>query len=273
MDDNAPQNGELTETIERQALVAWFESASRLELRGFDWKLEQIGDALCSVSATEPSILISRVLGLGSETAPTLEQLVEIQRLYREAGVSRFFLHVVPKIMDPETEKLLTDAGYRRHRGWMKFTRGRAEVAPVNTDLTIRQIGPDEAADFAAIVAPAFDMTPACQPALTALASDPNWHLYMSFEGTRPAGTGAVYIQGQAAYTDWGATHPDFRRRGSQTAILNTRIRKALDAGCTTIVTMTGEAVPGDPQHSYSNIRKMGFSEAYLRENWIPADS
>jgi len=59
----------------------------------------------------------------------------------------------------------------------------------------------------------------------------------------------------------------------SQTAILNVRIQAALDTACTNIVTMTGEAVPGDPQHSYSNILKRGFEEAYLRENWIPADS
>ena len=72
-------------------------------------------------------------------------------------------------------------------------------------------------------------------------------------------------------YLDFGATHPDFRRRGGQTGILNTRITAALDAGCTSIVTMTGEAVPGDAQHSYSNIQRAGFEEAYLRENWIPA--
>ena len=51
------------------------------------------------------------------------------------------------------------------------------------------------------------------------------------------------------------------------------RNRFALEAGCNMIVTMTGEAVPGDPQHSYSNILKQGFEEAYLRENWIPADN
>jgi hypothetical protein len=35
---------------------------------------------------------------------------------------------------------------------------------------------------------------------------------------------------------------------------------------------MTGEAVPGDPQHCYSNIMKRGFAETCLRENWIPED-
>lgn len=263
---------QLTETIERQALLGWFEAASKLDLAGIDWNLKQVGDALCSVSATEPSILINRVLGFGSQATPTREQLDEIQGLYRDAGVSRFFLHILPQVLSPETEALLNDAGFRRHRGWMKFTRDDAEVDAIDTELTIRQVGPDEAADFAGIVGPAFDIGPAFEPALAALANDPNWHLYMSFDGTRPAGTGGLYIHGKNAYTDWGATHREFRRRGSQTAILNARIRHALDAGCTMIATMTGEAVPGDPQHSYSNILKRGFSEACLRQNWIPGN-
>jgi GNAT superfamily N-acetyltransferase len=267
------QKVELTETIERAALVAWHRAASNLDLAEYDWRLEEVGDALCSVCATDSSILINRVLGLGTHATPTREQLDEIKNIYRDAGVSRFFLHVVPQKTGPETEQLLIDSGFQRYRGWMKFVRGTGTVDPVQTELEIRRIGTKEAAEFAAIVAPAFDMSPASQPAIAALANDPDWHLYMSFDGTRPAGTGAIYIKGTFAYTDWAATHPDFRRRGSQTAILNARIRDALAAGCTSIVTMTGEAVPGDPQHSYNNILKRGFAEAYLRENWIPAGS
>ena len=93
----------------------------------------------------------------------------------------------------------------------------------------------------------------------------------MSFDRDIPAGTGAMYMRDGMAYLDFGATHPDFRRRGAQTGVLNTRIRDAFAAGCTMIVTMTGEAVPGDEQHSYKNIIKAGFKESYLRENWIPA--
>lgn len=267
-----PPGCQQSEIIELQALLGWHGAVSQRDLPGYDWRMEQLGDALCSVSATEPSILINRVLGLGSNAAPSLEQLVDIRHLYHQAGVSRFFLHVVPQIMGPDLEELLTLAGYKRHRGWMKFKRGAAEISPVKTDLTVRRIGADEAADFAAIAAPAFDIGAASQIAIEALTDDPHWQLYMSFDGSRPAGTGAIYIRGKMAYTDWGATHLDFRQRGSQTAILNARIQAALDAGCNNIVTMTGEAVPGDPQHSYSNILKRGFSEAYLRENWIPAD-
>jgi len=34
------------------------------------------------------------------------------------------------------------------------------------------------------------------------------------------------------------------------------------------LVTATGEAVAGDPQHSYKNIKRAGFREKYVRENW-----
>jgi len=264
-------NSEHSETIEHQALQSWFDAA--LESAHCNWSLESIGDAQCYVSSTEANILVNRVLGLGPSSEPTADQLTSIREHYENAGVSRFFLHVLPEHFGPDYEQLLRAAGYERYRGWMKFSRGAGDVAPITTDLSIRQVGPEHASEFASIVGSAFDFDADFQPAIAALINAPNWHVYMSFDGDTPAGTGAFYMRDSMAYLDFGATHPDFRRRGAQSGILSTRIRAALDAGCTTIVTMTGEAVPGDEQHSYRNIRRAGFEEAYLRENWIPAGS
>ena len=259
------------ETIERQALVAWFDAATAG--RQTDWSLHEIGDAMCFVDRSEPSILVNRVLGLGSRFAPTVDQLIEIRSLYADAGVGRFFLHVIPEALGPDRAELLTRAGYRKHRGWMKFTRGDGPIRDTDTGLVVRKIGRDDANDFASISGNAFDFGAAFQPAIAALDDAPGWHLYMSFDDDTPAGTGGLFMQDGLGYLDFGATHPDFRRRGSQTAVLAARIREALDAGCHTIVTMTGEAVPGDEQHSYRNIERAGFSAVYLRENWIPSDS
>ena len=263
----------LPESVEQHALKSWFDAASSAQTVSLDWSLEEIGDAQCYLSASEPSILVNRVLGLGSAAEPTRDQLVRIRKLYQDAGVARFFLHVLPEQLGPERSALLQPAGYERYRGWMKFSRSPGDVGPVTTDLSSRRIGPENAAEFASIVGDAFDFTAAFQPAIAALINAPNWQLYMSFDGDTPAGTGALYMHDEYGYLDFGATHPDFRRRGAQSSVLNTRIRDALEAGCTTIVTMTGEAIPGDEQHSYRNILKAGFEESYLRENWIPADS
>ena len=92
----------------------------------------------------------------------------------------------------------------------------------------------------------------------------------MTFEGDIPAGVGAIFIKGDQAWTDFGATAPEMRGRGAQGANLAARVRFALEQGCTAIHTCTGEAVPGEPQHSWNNIKRCGFREAYLRENYAP---
>ncbi len=261
----------LSETIEAQALEAWFRAAAGVEEGTFRWTRVRQGDAMCYASSPEPSILINRVIGIGSEYRPTLEQLTNIRRLYANADIARFFLHVIPDRIGDDYAELLSEAGYEKYRGWMKFERGPGDVGEIKTDLALRKIGPEHAVAFASIVGNAFDFTEEFQPAIAALANDDNWHLYMGFDGDTPACTGGLFMKDGIGYLDFGATHPDFRRRGGQTSLLNTRVQVALDAGCSSIVTMTGEAVPGDEQHSYHNIQRAGFEEAYLRENWIPA--
>jgi GNAT superfamily N-acetyltransferase len=259
------------EEVELHGMLAWHAAASRLGSHEFDWSIRALGGACCSVSTSEPSILVNRVMGLGLERAPTHDHLVGIRTLYADAGVGRFFLHVVPDLLGPDREQLLTDAGYVKYRGWMKFSRSADAAGTGNTGLSMRRIDAAHAADFAAIACNAFDIGAPFRSATAALVDASGWQVYMSFDGDRPAGTGALFRHGRTASVDFGATHPDFRRRGSQKGLLNARIRDAAADGCTTIVTMTGEAVPGDAQQSYRNILKAGFAEHYLRENWIPA--
>jgi hypothetical protein len=262
---------EAIERAETRALIAWHAAFVDARVAGYDWRIEAVGDALCSVCASDPSILMNRVLELGSSASPSEEQLCEIRRVYADAGIDRFFLHVVPERKDRRSENLLAAAGYEKYRGWMKFVRGDGSLRSVQTDLDVRPVGLEHGSAFAAIAIPAFDMLPGSSPVVALLPGVKGQQAFMSFQGDQPAGTGAVFIDGDVAALDWGATHPDFRRRGGQTAVLGARILYALEHGCRLICTMTGEAVPGDPQHSYSNIRKNGFEEAYLRENWIPS--
>jgi len=86
--------------------------------------------------------------------------------------------------------------------------------------------------------------------------------------GDVPAGTGTMFVDDGIAWFDWGATAPEARRRGSQSAIMRRRVLDALELGVERMFTCTGEEVPGDPQHSYSNILRAGFKERYVRENY-----
>ena len=260
----------LTELCETRALQSWHTAFKASSIRNYDWRIETVGDAVCSVCSSDPSILINRVLQLGAETVPTKEQLEDIRRLYAEAGVERFFLQVVPSRMDDDADELLVATGYEKYRGWMKFRHDGAELPTPRSDLEVRQVDASYGEAFAAIVCPAFDMLPASQPVVAQLLRAEGQYPFMSFSGSQPAGTGIIFIDGETGQLDWGSTHPDFRRRGGQSAVLAARLEFGFENGCTTIGTTTGEAVLGDPQHSYSNILKAGFAESYLRENWVP---
>lgn len=232
--------------------------------------LEPIGGAMVSVAAEDPSILLNRAIGLGLTEPATPDAIERICATYRDHGIERFYLGVHPDARPDGLEQMLDDAGLESGRGWMKFERGPEPAPTADSDLEVREIDEDHVDAFGRIAASGFGLTDAAAPLFRGLVDRPDFHLYMTFEGETPAGTGLLYVHGDRAWFDWASTDPAFRQRGSQRALLARRIEDAVAAGCTRLLTATGEAVPDDPQHSYHNIEWAGFEPTYVRENWVP---
>jgi GNAT superfamily N-acetyltransferase len=154
----------------------------------------------------------------------------------------------------------------------MKFDRGAEPTPRGGHPLAVREARIGDAPAYGHIAAAAFDLTPEAAALFPALLGKPGFRLFMSFDGDTPAGGGLLYVDGTDAWLDWGATDPAFRGGGSQRALLAHRIDAAAAAGCTRLMTCTGEAVTGDPQHSYHNIEWAGFRPALLRDNWVRSD-
>ncbi|MCZ6859493.1 MAG: GNAT family N-acetyltransferase [Alphaproteobacteria bacterium] len=262
----------LAKEIERTALEDLHDAASPELRASLGIESRTIGSAFVSIASALPAsaIVVNRALGLGHRAPESEDTIRQIVEAYRSAGVARYFVQVHPDARPRQIGDWLLERGLERVRGWQKFSRGRDPVPDPRTDLTIREIGTSHGAASAAILSDAFDMGDQARPWLARLPGRDRWHIFMTFDGDQPAGTGALFIDGEVAWTDFGATAPDFRRRGSQSALLRHRVQFALDRGCRQIFTCTGEAVPGDPQHSYSNILKAGFKEDYVRPNYAP---
>lgn len=266
------------ERAERAALLDLHDAASPEISERLGLVATEIGGALVSLASAHPNILVNRIIGLGLGQPAKRQIVEEIVARYAEAGIGHYFLHVDPAARPVWLADWLERAGLRRyHRGWAKFVRG-PEPAPVSrSDLEIRRIGPEHgqkhADAFGHIAATGFEVDQAWAPAIAGVVGRPGYHIYLSFDpGTgMPAGCGAMRIDDRVAWFDWAATLPEFRRRGSQSAIMAQRIQDALDAGCELMATSTGEAVTGDPQHSYRNIERAGFELTHVRDNWVPA--
>ena len=149
----------------------------------------------------------------------------------------------------------------------MKFSRG---VGPreARSDLSVVRIGPERADDFAAVVAGGFRMPEWAQPLAANVVGRPGWSCYVAYDDEAPAGAGALYIHERHRLAGLGATLPQFRGRGAQSAILAARIEEARRRGCSAVTTETGEVEDGRPSSSYRNIVRAGFREEGVRENY-----
>ncbi|MGM0575232.1 MAG: hypothetical protein ACQEXJ_05840 [Myxococcota bacterium] len=262
----------LSEAIERSALISLHEHCPAKTREVLGLQLLEFGDALAAIAAHDPSILLNRTLGLGTLQTPEPRQVADVAAAYDEAGVGRYFFHVYEDEVPSGVVDAFRAAGLERVRGWMKFRRaGDAPVEDRPTDLEVRLVDDERgASDFGRIVAEAFGMTREAGPLLAGLGRDDRWYLFVSYDGDEAAGAGALMVDDGVGWLEWGATSPAFRRRGSQGAIMAARLRKAQELRCSHVFTETGEAKPGDPQHSYGNIEKAGFAESRLRQNFAP---
>lgn len=260
------------EAAERAALADLHRAASIGSRDQLGLSLRVIDGVLVSIARRNPTILVNRAVGLGVGRPGDRETVDKIVGRYADEGVERFFLHLDPGAAPDDLPVWLGSAGLEPYcRAWAKFRRGTEPAPDADTDLEVTEIGADNAADFGRIAAAGFGLDAAWIPVLAGLVGREGWHVYMSFDGETPAGCGAMRIHEGLAWFDWAATLPEFRRWGGQGAVLARRIADGIAFGCDAFATATGEAVEGDPQHSFRNIERYGFRRTHARANWVPA--
>jgi len=217
-------------------------------------KVREFGEATCTLLPGLGARIFNRVLGLRST-----EQLDEIAAFFGEEPWWVSDSHG----LGPDLEL----RGFAPDYGWMKFSRG---VGPwqAHSDLDVRAIGPDQAADFARVVAEGYEMPEWTQPLAANVVGRPGWSCYVAYDGKQPAGAGALFVHDGVGWLGYAATRPRYRGRGAQSAILAARIEDARQQGCSTVVTETGAMEEGRPSNSYRNIVRAGFREAGVRANY-----
>lgn len=265
--------------LESQELLGLHEVCPEPCRRALGLELVDLGGALVSLARREPSILLNRALGLGVGPRVSVEAVRLVMREFASRGIENYFVQLERDGVDASDEELMA-LGLEKARGWRRFERGIQPAPKTSSELFVRSLDPvsdaPNIAAFGQLVAASFGLAPSSAELFSAMAHSERWTLFMSFDGETPAGTGALLTAHDpntgtlGGWFDMGTTAPGFRRRGGQFAVLAARIDAALAQGCTRLFTETGEAVPGDEQHSYKNILKCGFVAGSLKENWRP---
>jgi GNAT superfamily N-acetyltransferase len=250
-----------TELVELEAYRRFFAA-------GPGAQTASIGGAAALALPGIPSTMLNRVTGLGLVEPATEEHLDDIAAFFEPFGVE-YAIAIAPQAQPAELTGLLAERGFASGYAWTKFTRAADEAAASITDLRVELVGPERGQDFALVVLEAYEMAASAAGLLAVAPELEGYSCFVAYADEEPAAAGVVVVLGETAWLGFGSTRPAFRRRGGQRALFAARARRALELGATTLVTETGELLPGRPNTSYRNIQRAGFRPAYVRPNFL----
>jgi len=257
------------ETCEIRAWRSIYDSASPDIISQCGLKIMSIDSAFITMVSNADVLAFNRVVGLAMN-GPVQEKTVdEITDQFRGSGIKRFFVQLMPDATGTRLPDLLLSKGFRHHNNWVRFYRDTSPISSVNTALRIEKIGILQKERFAELVGTAFGWPQVVWPWMAASVGTPGWYHYIAFDGEKGVATAAFHVSGENAWFGMASTLPEYRKHGTQGALIARRINDARNLGCKTLVVETAEETPTRDAPSYRNMHRYGFQMAYLRPNYI----
>jgi hypothetical protein len=179
-----------SETIERAAMEDLHDAADQNDIREIGLMRLTVNSSLISVARNLPdsAIVVNRVLGLGLSAPASREEIKTIISTYSDNEVAQYFVQLHPDASPTEVSEWMKYEGLKPDRGWQKFSRNPVKVEDRQTNLTVREIGAEYGPAFGEIICSAFDLGDKAIPWLAKLPGREDWHIFMSFDGDKPAG-------------------------------------------------------------------------------------
>lgn len=186
----------------------------------------------------------------------------------RIGGNKDFAIQIPSLLMTPELRKGLERAGFTLKSGWTKLLRRTDRVESTSSKLKVREISTSNAKDFGEVVQGGFSLASEFKTWFAAMVGTPGWHFLVGYsEDGKPVSSGALRVDGQCGWMGIGATIPEARNQGGQSALISARIELARRLGCEWVCVETGSAADG-PNPSLANLERLGFTGIYDRMNY-----
>jgi GNAT superfamily N-acetyltransferase len=266
-----PDQIRLLERYEMTCWRTWF-MAPGIALRDqLGIRFENLYGAQLAISPKLDHLLFNRVLGLGNDEPVSPAIVDRILQTYLGCGVHRFFMQVSPVAEPKALTGWLKDRGFEMIEPWAKLRRGPGPPREIEFAPRIVQIPSSDhemAGVWGRIVQTAFEYPPETAEWFSGLVDLARWRAYLAYEGDKPVGAAALFVNGDWASFEIGVVLPEAQGRGIHSALIARRIEDAEASGCK-IMTMETSAEKGQGRaQSFRNARRMGFELAYFRENW-----
>lgn len=226
--------------------------------------IRRYGAAVALLCPTIPNPMLNRVLGFGPADVERLDELLAWYEQHQV--VCR--LEIVPYFSSPLFLAALTARGLSPC-GYYTTLYGQpsAIVPPLASPMVTRLVERDSLEEWTRIFTEVYqlgdDIQAAVQASVQVQYAQPEWRCYVAEVDDEAVAIGALYVQDGVGMLISGATKPDFRRHGCQTALLHRRLADAVELGCDLVASYT--EVGSTSQH---NMERAGLRIAYTKTEW-----
>ncbi|MDG4827338.1 GNAT family N-acetyltransferase [Asanoa sp. WMMD1127] len=212
----------------------------------------------------------NRALGLGLTEPVTTDVIAEVLDFHRRHGSPACHVQIAPDLLPPDWAGIA--ATHQLHVGsaLVKVAAEVDDVKPAGTDLRIGPVGADQVDAWAALTWELFEIpNPHLAAAVAAVARTDSSQAFAAWDGDVMVGVANLFMHGETAQLNSGATRATHRRRGVQSALIAERTAWAADAGCRWVVTEAEKPAVEGGNQSLNNMIRAGFTPLYERPNWI----
>ena len=207
---------------------------------------------------------ITQAVGLGLNGPVSLEEFGKLEEFYfkRKEAVR---VETCP-LADPTLLEYYKERNYHVSEFSNVMVRlvRKMRDAKLTSGLQLHKAGPEELDLWTLTVAQGFaENYPVTQEILNVMkmfSMGKNAECYLARINGRVAGGATLAVRGRIAGLFGASTLPEFRKRGVQTALLQVRLKRALEVGCELAVSL---AQPGSA--SQRNMTRQGFQSLYTR--------
>lgn len=212
---------------------------------------------------------LTQSFGLGIAHPVTSAGLDRFEGFFAELGAPVF--HEVCPLADPSALEILNARGYEPFEFtsvmFRPLDRETTVIGPLNPELRVRTIGPDEVEHWATTSARGWSEQPGLGEFMLTFgrvsAHKTSGASFLAELAGEAIATAGMSTHAGVALLAGASTVPEGRRRGAQNALLAARLRYAAEKGCDLAMMC---ALPGSP--SQRNAERQGFRIAYTRLKW-----
>lgn len=235
----------------------------------------RIGNALALVVRGEESCYFNRAAGFGAGEPITVDVIARACDFFREQDVPEGSIMIAPGALPDDWAAIATELKLSEGDRYVKVacTVEQALAGPdatLDPKLRVGVVEPHLAREWATVMMTTFEMPALVDVAEAFVTRDSaDWQHFAVWEDERIVGVGSLHVVGECANMFGGATLPQARNRGAQSARIAWCTRAAQAAGCTWLVADTGAEGPGEHNPSLHNMLRRGLERQYERVSWV----